>query len=70
MNIRDVDILDSTWRKSTRSGSNGDHCVEVAKVPGTGVAVRNSKHPEDGELRFEPGAWGDFVRGVADGEFD
>ncbi|MEV5824079.1 DUF397 domain-containing protein [Spirillospora sp. NPDC052242] len=37
------------WRKSRRSGSQGDACVEVAALPG-GVGVRDSKKPEGGHL--------------------
>ncbi|WP_346042491.1 DUF397 domain-containing protein [Actinomadura chokoriensis] len=32
------------WRKSSRSSSDGDQCVELAKVE-NGVAIRDSKDP-------------------------
>ena len=36
------------WRKSSYSGgANDEKCVEVARLP-EGVAVRDSKHPEQG----------------------
>jgi uncharacterized protein DUF397 len=34
----------STWRKSSRSGSEGN-CVEVAHLTGPRAAVRDSKTP-------------------------
>lgn len=35
---------DMKWRKSSRSGSNGGHCVEVANELDT-IAIRDSKNP-------------------------
>ena len=36
------------WRTSSHSGTGSDdHCVEVARLP-DGVAVRDSKHREQG----------------------
>ena len=42
-----MDLSTATWRKSSRSGDDGDHCVEVASVPNT-VALRDSKNPNGG----------------------
>ncbi|WP_405094744.1 DUF397 domain-containing protein [Micromonospora sp. NBC_01412] len=56
-----VDLTGAHWRKSTRSGSNGGDCVEVANnLPGI-VAVRDSKNPEGPSLTFDPAAWSTFV---------
>lgn len=44
------------WRKSQRSGSQGDACVEIAALPG-GVGVRDSKQPEGGRLVLAPAAF-------------
>jgi hypothetical protein len=42
------------WRKSSYSqgGGNGTDCVEVAELGGGLVGVRDSKHPETGQLTF------------------
>ncbi|WP_405089843.1 DUF397 domain-containing protein [Micromonospora sp. NBC_01392] len=48
-----------TWRKSSRSGSNGQ-CVEV-RDRGVMVDVRDSKAPATGMLSFDTAAWGAFV---------
>ncbi|MET8093145.1 DUF397 domain-containing protein [Micromonospora sp. NPDC005220] len=57
-----VDLTGASWRKSTRSGSNGGECVEVAdNLPGI-VAVRDSKDPQGSSLTFSPTAWASFVR--------
>ncbi|WP_346042492.1 DUF397 domain-containing protein [Actinomadura chokoriensis] len=41
-----------TWRKSSRSGSSGGSCVELAGVEDA-VAVRDSKDP-DGAVLLVP----------------
>ncbi|MDG4786862.1 DUF397 domain-containing protein [Micromonospora sp. WMMD1102] len=54
-------LTDARWRKSTRSGTNGGGCVEVAdNLPGV-VAVRDSKDPAGPVLAFRPAAWRAFV---------
>ncbi|WP_078600549.1 DUF397 domain-containing protein [Streptomyces violens] len=34
------------------------------------VALRDSRHPERGDLRFTPQEWTAFCAGMRDGEFD
>lgn len=53
------------WRKSTRSGTNGGNCVEVADNLSGVVAVRDSKDPTGPVLSFGPEAWRAFVSLVA-----
>lgn len=48
----DAPSSDTVWRKSSRSGSTGGECVEVARK-GPGSAVRDSKNPEGGFLYGE-----------------
>ncbi|MGW0506271.1 DUF397 domain-containing protein [Micromonospora sp. NPDC003241] len=56
-----MDMTDAQWRKSSKSGSNGGDCVEIAdNLPGV-VAVRDSKDPTGPALVFGPAAWRSFV---------
>ena len=61
-------MLTSEWRKSSRSGDQGN-CVEARYVDGH-VEVRDSKDPDGAVLRFTPEEWVAFVGGVRDGDFD
>lgn len=65
--MADDDLSRAIWRKSSRSGSNGD-CVEVA-VAGETVGVRDSKDPLGPVLRFTRSEWQAFLDGVDAGEF-
>lgn len=63
------DLTGATWKKSRRSGANGN-CVEVAlNLPGI-VAVRHSKHPEEATIVYTDAEWLAFLGGVGDGEFN
>jgi hypothetical protein len=48
------------WRKSSRSGSQGGQCVEVATA-GTRWYVRDSKNPDGGVLRVDAAQWSAFL---------
>jgi hypothetical protein len=53
--------MEPRWRKSSRSGSNGGDCVEVAdNLPGR-VLVRDSKDQHGPVLTFGPEQWQGFV---------
>jgi len=56
------------WKKS--SFSSESNCVELAALPGKGVAMRNSKHPLDAVVVFDRKVFDSFLRGVKDGQFD
>jgi len=67
--IQATELTGVTWRKSRHSNPNGN-CVELAGLPGGGVAVRNSRHPSGPALIYTPAEMAAFVRGAKDGEFD
>jgi hypothetical protein len=61
-----ADLTGARWHKSTRSGSNGGDCVEVAEnLPGV-VAMRDSKDPHGPALVFEHAAWRVFIQSLKD----
>lgn len=66
--MKDVDLSQAVWRKSTRSDTAGQ-CVEWADL-GEAVAVRDSKNPEGPALIFTRGEWSAFLEGAKDGEAD
>jgi hypothetical protein len=57
------------WRKATASNPSGN-CVEVAALPGGGVALRNSRFPGGPVLEYTRAELAAFLDGVRDGEFD
>lgn len=59
-----IDLTGATWRKSTRSGSTGGNCVEVAaNLPGV-IAVRDSKDVTGPALVISPAAFTAFTTSV------
>jgi Domain of unknown function (DUF397) len=62
------DPTGAAWRKSTRSGGQGN-CVEVANTSAA-VGVRDSKDRSGPILVFTRPQWQAFVDGVKIGEFD
>lgn len=58
----------NVWRKSSRSGSNGQ-CTEVMDT-GDEILVRDSKNPNGPHLTFTRAEWTAFIGGARDGEFD
>ncbi|GAA1255470.1 DUF397 domain-containing protein [Sphaerisporangium rubeum] len=57
------------WRKSERSNPSGN-CVELAGLPGGGVAVRNSRHPAGPVLVYSRGEMAAFILSAKNGDFD
>ncbi len=60
--------MDAQWRKSTRSGGNGQ-CVEARYVDHT-AQVRDSKDRQGPVLSFTADQWTDFVQGIKAGTLD
>jgi hypothetical protein len=58
-----------TWQKSSFSNPNGN-CVEMARLPGGGVAVRNSRDPHGPALVYTPAEFSAFIAGSKQGDFD
>lgn len=56
----------AVWRKSPFS-DGGNQCVEIADLPGGGVALRDSKHLDREPLRFTADEWDAFQEGVRSG---
>ncbi|GAB3942980.1 DUF397 domain-containing protein [Micromonospora vulcania] len=56
-----MDQPDARWRKSTRSGTSGGNCVEVADNLTGVVLVRDTKDRDGGTLSFSPASWRGFV---------
>jgi hypothetical protein len=48
------------WFTSTRSSGNGQ-CITCARLPGGGMAVKDSKHPHSPVLLFTPAQWRAFT---------
>jgi len=56
-----MDLTYAEWRKSSRSGSNGGACVEVARNLPRIVAVRDSKNPDGPVLIVSRDTWAQFI---------
>ena len=54
--------MDSNWRKSSYSGSNGGECVEVATTKA--VLVRDTADRSGPVLRFTAEAWRAFTAAI------
>jgi hypothetical protein len=61
-------VTDLNWRKSTRSGTNGE-CVEVA-VMAEATAVRDSKNPHGGHFAVSAPRWQSFLTQIKSGRYD
>ena len=59
---------DLHWFKSSFSAAG--NCVEVAHLPGGGVAVRDSKDRAKAAHVYARAEWAAFLAGDKNGEFD
>jgi hypothetical protein len=62
------ELSDLHWFKSSASAAG--NCVEVAHLPGGGVAVRDSKNRHQAPHVYTRPEWEAFLSGVRNGEFD
>ncbi|MFK4110437.1 DUF397 domain-containing protein [Streptomyces sp. NPDC002176] len=58
--MREHDLTNVHWRKSTYSNGAGGSCVEVAD----GILVRDSKVEDSPVLRLGDSAWADFLDAI------
>jgi len=63
-----IDEAGAIWKKSRRSGSASDNCVEVAHMEDGSIAVRDSKDHSGPILRFDSAAWRQFLDGLSNTE--
>ncbi|MGW3244807.1 DUF397 domain-containing protein [Streptomyces sp. NPDC001070] len=63
------DLLGVAWQKSRHSNANGQ-CVELAALPGGGIAVRNSRFPDGPVLIYTKEEIESLIVGMKNGEFD
>ena len=61
-----AELRAAKWRKSRHSNPSGN-CVEMARLPGEQVAVRDSHRPDGPALLFSKAAWERFLCGVREG---
>jgi hypothetical protein len=64
----EADLRDLRWFKSSASAVG--NCVEVAHLPGGGVAVRDSKDRAKAAHVYTRSEWDAFLVGAKNGEFD
>jgi hypothetical protein len=61
------DLSRAIWRKSTRSSSSGQNCVEIATNLPDIVAIRDSKNPDGASLIVSRAAWTAFLTDIRNG---
>lgn len=69
MIVRDQDLSNAHWRKSSLSAADGN-CVQVALNLTTIVAIRDSQNPTGPVLAVGRTNWRVFICEVRNGVFD
>jgi len=62
-----AETSDLTWFTSSRS-ANGQSCVECARTPSAGIAVRDTRQRDGAVLNFGKTEWDKFLQRVHAGE--
>ncbi|MBB4931603.1 hypothetical protein F4561_002423 [Lipingzhangella halophila] len=57
-------MLNREWITSSYSSRGADNCVQARSVSRYAVDVRDSQHPDHGNLTFESAEWRAFLAGV------
>jgi hypothetical protein len=55
------------WRKSSRSDTQGNNCVELAQLPGA-IGVRDSKNPAAGNLSLTGAQFATLLADIKSGK--
>jgi hypothetical protein len=63
------DLTTANWYKSPASSPQGN-CVELARLPGEQIAMRNSRHPNGPTLIFTTDQIQDLIDNLKSGAFD
>ena len=58
-------MLDQEWITSSYSQRGADNCVQARSAVAHQVDVRDSQHPDLGQLSFGAGEWRAFLAQVA-----
>ncbi|MGP4000120.1 DUF397 domain-containing protein [Streptomyces sp. 8N706] len=67
--ISAAELHGAVWQKSTYSNPSGN-CVELARLPGGEIALRNSRDPSGPALIYTREEIAMFLFGAKDGDFD
>ncbi|MFE5942232.1 DUF397 domain-containing protein [Streptomyces sp. NPDC056480] len=62
--MREYDLSNTRWRKSSYSDGDGGNCLEVLDGVTGVVPVRDSKNPTGPALLLPTAAWTVFVAGL------
>ena len=65
-----AELSSARWQKSSFSGNGNNNCVEMARLPGGEVAVRNSRDPDGPALIYTRAEVEALIRGARNGDFD
>lgn len=59
-----------TWRKSRRSDTSGNACVELADLGNGRIGVRDSKNPDDGHFSLNQDGYRRLLRRIKSGDLN